>query len=234
MFATTRWTLVQAAGGGQSLAADEALEVLCSAYWYPLYAFVRRQGFSSEDAEDLTQGFFVMLLERRDLRGLEQEKGRFRAFLLAAMKHFLGHEREKRRSLKRGGKVDHLSLDWEEAESRFEVADRVQVPPDEMFDREWALALLTRALVSLREACAEAGKSERFEQLKVYLDSGKGEISYREASEATGMEETAVRVAVHRLRKEYRKHLREQIADTLNDPEMVEDELAVLMRAFEG
>ena len=232
-FATTRWTLVQTAGSGESVAADEALEVLCRAYWYPLYAFVRRQGFSSEDAEDLTQGFFAMILERRDLAKLDQSKGRFRSFLLTAMKHFLGNERARRRAIKRGGNALHFSLDWEEAESRFEVEDQAQVPPDEMFDREWALALLMRAIDSLRGEYVESGKVERFDQLKPFLDVGKGEVSYQKASEATGMEETAVRVAVHRMRKRYRVHLRRQIADTLDDPVMVEDELAVLMRAFE-
>lgn len=230
-FATTRWTMVRAAGQAGSPMVDAALEALCSAYWFPLYAFVRRHGFSKEDAEDLTQAFFAKLLARRDFAGLKQENGRFRAFLLAALKNFLSNERDRAGRLKRGGAITHLSLDWQSADTQFRIADVTQVSPDEAFDREWALALLERVIVRLREDWAAEGKVERFEQLKVFLTAGKGE-SYGGHAEELGMEEGALRVAVHRLRKRYRQLLRREVAETLSDPAMVEEELAALLGAF--
>lgn len=227
-FATTRWTVVRAAGE----AADEALEALCASYWFPLYAYVRRHGFAKEDAEDLTQAFFAKLLERRDFAGLKQENGRFRAFLLAAMKHFLANERDRAGRLKRGGNITHLSLDWQSADTRFQIADAGQVAPDAAYDREWAVALLEKVVVRLAEEFAAAGKSERFEAMKPFLTLGKGEIPYAEAAVAMSMDAGAARVAVHRLRKRYRELLRAEIAHTLADPAMVDEELAVLLGAF--
>lgn len=227
-FATTRWTVIRAAGES----AGEALEDLCSAYWYPLYAYVRRHGFSKEDAEDLTQAFFAKLLERRDMAGLTQENGRFRAFLLAALKHFLANERDRAGRLKRGGNITHLSLDWQSADTQFQITDGGQVPPDAAYDREWALALLERVVVRLGQEFAAEGKAERFEHMKPFLTLGKGEIPYASAAAVLSMDEGAVRVAVHRLRKRYRELLKEEIAHTLSDPAMVEEELAVLLGAF--
>jgi RNA polymerase sigma factor (sigma-70 family) len=227
-FATTRWTMVRAAGAS----AADALETLCSAYWFPLYAYVRRHGFSKEDAEDLTQAFFAKLLERQDFAGLKRENGRFRAFLLAALKNFLANERDRAGRLKRGGNITHFSLDWQSADTQFQIAHGGQIPPDAAYDREWAVALLERVIARLREECVAEGKSERFEQLKPYLTAGKGEIPYADAAAALSMDEGAVRVAVHRLRKRYRELLRNEVADTLSDPAMVEEELAVLLGAF--
>jgi RNA polymerase sigma-70 factor (ECF subfamily) len=228
LFATTRWTMVRAAGAS----ADDALESLCKAYWFPLYAFVRRHGFSKEDAEDLTQAFFAKLLERRDFAGLKQENGRFRAFLLAALKNFLSNERDRAGRLKRGGNITHLSLDWQSADTQFQIADGSQIPPDAAYDREWAEALLERVISKLRDEAVAEGKAERFEQLKSYLTMGKGEIPYASAASALAMDEGAVRVAVHRLRKRYRELLRREVADTLADPAMVDEELAALLGAF--
>jgi DNA-directed RNA polymerase specialized sigma24 family protein len=227
-FATTRWTVVRAAGES----AGEALEDLCSAYWFPLYAYVRRHGFSKEDAEDLTQAFFAKLLERRDIAGLKRENGRFRAFLLASMKHFLANERDRAGRLKRGGHITHFPLDWENADQRFQLTDPGQVPPDAAYDREWAVALLARVVVRLGEEAAAEGKAERFERMKPYLTMGKGEIPYASAAAALSMDEGAVRVAVHRLRKRYRELLKEEIAHTLSDPGMVDEELSALLGAF--
>lgn len=226
-FATTRWTMVRAAGAS----ADDALETLCTAYWFPLYTYVRRHGFSKEDAEDLTQAFFAKLLERQDFAGLKQENGRFRAFLLASLKNFLSNERDRTGRLKRGGNITHLSLDWQSADTQFQIADGVQVLPDAAYDREWAVALLERVLSKLRDESMAVGKEERFEQLKSYLTVGKGEIPYASAADLA-MDEGAVRVTVHRLRKRYRELLRREVADTLADPAMVEEELAVLLGAF--
>jgi len=227
-FATTRWTVVRAAGAS----ADEALETLCSAYWFPIYAYVRRHGFPKEDAEDLTQAFFAKLLERRDFAGLKQENGRFRAFLLAALKHFLANERDRAGRLKRGGNITHLSLDWQSADTHFQIAGGAQVPPDVAYDREWALALLERVVLRLGEEFAADGKAKRFDRMKPFLTMGKGEIPYATAAEDLSMDEGALRVAVHRLRKRYRELLREEIAHSLSDPAIVEEELAVLLGAF--
>lgn len=227
-FATTRWTMVRDAGAS----ADDALESLCGAYWFPIYAYVRRHGLSKEDAEDLTQAFFAKLLERRDFAGLKQENGRFRAFLLAALKHFLANERDRAGRLKRGGNITHLSLDWQSADAQFQLADVEQVPPDAAYDREWAVALLERVVVRLGEEFAAEGKPRRFEQMKPFLTMGKGEIPYAKAAEDLAMDEGAVRVAVHRLRRRYRELLREEIAHTLSDPAMVEEEMRVLLGAF--
>ena len=228
-FATTRWTLIRAAGAS----ADDALETLCAAYWFPLYAYVRRHGFSKEDAEDLTQTFFAKLLERQDFVRLKQENGRFRAFLLAALKNFLSNERDRAGCQKRGGNITHFSLDWQSADSQFQVADGGQIPPDAAYDREWAVALLERVISKLRAESVAEGKAERFEQLKSYLTVGKGEIPYATAAATLALDEGAVRVAVHRLRKRYRELLKNEVADTLSDPAMVDEELAVLLGAFE-
>src|SRR6478672_3564158 len=173
-FATTRWTMVRAAGAS----AADALESLCAAYWFPLYAYVRRHGFSKEDAEDLTQAFFAKLLERRDFAGMKQENGRFRAFLLAALKNFLANERDRVGRMKRGGAITHLSLDWQSADTQFQVADGANFSPDQSFDREWAVVLLEQVIVRLRDEWTTDGKAERFEQLKIFLTTGKGEIRY--------------------------------------------------------
>lgn len=231
-FATTRWTLVLAAGDRSMPQAERALEELCRAYWYPLYAYMRRRGYSREDAEDLAQAFFARLLAKNGFAGLRAERGKFRAFLLQALKHFLANEWDRARRQKRGGHLTHLSLDWQEAEAQFQIADPNQLPPDRAYDREWATALLERVIVLLRAEWAAGGAAERFDHLKAYLTLDRERIPYAEAATALGMEAGAVRVAVHRLRKRYRELLRSEVAQTLEDPAMVEDELATLLEAF--
>lgn len=232
VFHTTRWTMVLAAGRPGGRVADEAFAELCGAYWFPLYAYVRRCGHGKEDAEDLTQSFFAGLLLRRDFDVLDAGNGRFRAYLLAAMKHFLANERDRRNRLKRGGGTVHFPLDWQNADSRFQIADLSALTPDAAFDREWALELLGRVIPRLREEFVAEGKGERFESLKVFLTLGKGEISYAEPAAELEMSDSALRVAVHRLRKRYRELLREEVAQTLSDASMVAEELAVLLGAF--
>jgi RNA polymerase sigma-70 factor (ECF subfamily) len=229
LFATTRWTLVMAAGGAE---AAGALEELCTAYWFPVYAYVRRRGFTREDAEDLTQGFFASLLGRGDIAGLRRENGKFRAFLLAAVKHFLANERDKLGRQKRGGGAPHLSLDWQEADARFRLADESSLSPDAAYDREWATALLERVLVALESEAVAAGEGERFGHLRSYLSFDRAQIPYATAAAALGLDEGAVRVAVHRLRGRYRKRLRQEIARTLAAADQVDEELRVLMNAF--
>jgi len=232
VFATTHWTVVLAAGRRSTPQSDLALEELCRAYWFPLYAYVRRRGHTKEDAEDWTQAFFARFLEKNYLEGLNAERGRFRAFLLASLKHFLANEWDKSQRQKRGGGEATLSLDWETADTQFQITATSELTPDKAFDREWALTLLAKVIERLRTECAADGKTRLFEQLKVFLAAGKGESAQSEVAKALGMEEGAVRVAVHRLRKRYRQLLRDEIANTLSEPTMVDEELRALFGAF--
>lgn len=234
IFATTHWTVVLAAGRRHTPQSDLALEELCRTYWFPLYAYVRRRVRSKHDAEDLTQAFFARLLERNDFAELDREQGRFRAFLLASLKHFLVNEWKRGARQKRGGGTPPLSMDWATADSQFQMAASHEPSPDVAFDREWAMALLARVVARLQEEFEREGRAELFEKLKVFLTLGKGALSHRQAAEALGMEEGAVRVAVHRLRKRYRHLLRDEIANTLADPVMVHEEMKSLFGAFAG
>lgn len=232
IFATTHWTVVLAVGRQRSPQAARALEELCRTYWFPLYAYIRRHGHTKEDAEDLTQAFFARLLEKNSFASLDSEKGKFRAFLLASLKHFLANEWDKVQAQKRGGGNANLSLDWQTADTKFQVADVNEPSPDKAFDREWALALLARVIERLQAECVADGKAKLFEQLKTFLMAGQAEAAQRDVANSLGMEEGAVRVAVHRLRKRYRQLLRDEIANTLADTTMVDEEMRALFGAF--
>lgn len=234
IFVTTRWTVVLSAGRKSSPQSDRALDELCQTYWYPLYAYVRRQGRTKEDAEDLVQAFFEKFLAKNYLERLSAARGKFRAFLLASVKHFLANEWDKSQRQKRGGGVTHLSLDWQQADERFHLDPPDPSSPDKAFDREWALALLERVIAQLSAECVTDGKGPLFEQVKGLLMMEASVIPYAQASEALGLEEGAVRVAVHRLRKRYRALLRDEIAQTLDNPAQVADELRSLQAALAG
>ena len=221
-----------AAGKRSTPQSDGALEELCRTYWFPLYAYVRRRGHTKEDAEDSVQAFFARFLAKNYLEGLSAERGRFRAFLLASLKHFLINEWKKAQRLKRGGGEAPLSLDWETADTKFQVASTAGPTPDKAFDREWALALLAKVIEHLQKECETDGKAKLFEQLKVFLTAGKGESAQAEVAKVLGLEEGAVRVAIHRLRKRYRQLLRDEIANTLSDAAMVDEEMRALFGAF--
>jgi RNA polymerase sigma-70 factor (ECF subfamily) len=232
IFATTHWTVVLAAGRRSTPQSARALEELCRAYWFPLYAYVRRRGHSKEDAEDLTQAFFARFLEQNYLEGLSAERGRFRAFLLAALKHFLANEWDRSQRQKRGGQIPHLSLDWQTADTQFQIADPAEPSPDQAFDREWAVALLGKVIERLSAECEADGRGRQFVELKVFLTAGKGAVSHADAAQALGLSAGAARVAVHRLRKRYRQLLRDEIAQTLADPAQVDEEMQALFGAF--
>ena len=232
VFATTHWTVVLAAGRKSTPQADVALEELCRTYWYPLYGYVRRHGHSREDAEDLTQAFFARFLEKNYLEGLRAEKGKFRAFLLASLKHFLANEWDKSQRQKRGGGATLLSLDWQDADTRYQIDPADTLSPDKLFDRAWAVTLLERVIVRLRDECAADGRSALFDRLKPFLMVGRSDIPHAQAAAELGMAEGAVRVAVHRLRRRYRQLLREEIAQTLSDPVQVDEEMRALFSAF--
>ncbi|MBI5396270.1 MAG: sigma-70 family RNA polymerase sigma factor [Verrucomicrobia bacterium] len=231
-FVTTRWTTVLAAGRQSSPLADVALEELCRVYWYPLYAYVRRHGQSKEDAEDLTQAFFERFLQKNYLEGLSSERGRFRAFLLASLKHFLANEWDRAGRQKRGAHATHLSLDWRDADTRYQFDLRDDLSPDKLYDRAWAVALLEHVVGRLHDECIVDGKAEVFAQLKPLLMADKSTISYPQAAAALGISEEAARVAVHRLRRRYRELLREEIAQTLADAAQVDEEMRALFAAF--
>jgi RNA polymerase sigma-70 factor (ECF subfamily) len=232
IFATTHWTVVLAAGNRSSPQSNGALEELCRTYWFPLYAYVRRRGHTKEDAEDLTQAFFARFLARNYLAGLSAERGRFRAFLLASLKHFLINDWKKSQRQKRGGGEAPLSLDWQTADTKFQVAATNEPSPDKAFDREWALALLAKVIERLQQECEADGRAKLFDHLKIFLTAGKSETAQSETAKTLGMEGGAVRVAVHRLRKRYRELLHAEIAQTLADAGDVEEEMRALFGAF--
>jgi RNA polymerase sigma-70 factor (ECF subfamily) len=232
IFATTHWTVVLAAGKRHTPQSDGALEELCRTYWFPLYAYVRRRGHTKEDAEDSVQAFFARFLAKNYLAGLSAERGRFRAFLLASLKHFLINDWKKSQRKKRGGGETPLSLDWQTADTQFQVAATNEPSPDKAFDREWALVLLAKVIERLRKECEADGKAKLFEQLKIFLTAGKDGTAQAEVAKTLGMEEGAVRVAIHRLRKRYRQLLRDEIAQTLADAADVDEEMRALFGAF--
>ena len=232
IFATTHWTVVLAAGQRSTPQSALALEELCRAYWFPLYVYVRRRGHSKEDAEDLTQAFFARLLEKNDFANVNSERGRFRAFLLASLKHFLANEWDKSQRQKRGGCNAHLSLDWQTADTKFQVAVTSEPGSEQAFDREWAVTLLAKVIGRLQQEAETNGHGKQFIRLKNFLTTDQGESSYHEAANHLDMEETAVRVAVHRLRKRYRQLLRDEIFQTLSNPADLEEEMSALFKAF--
>jgi len=231
-FTATHWTTLLAAGDEGSPQADAALEKLCRAYWYPLYAHIRRGGASAPDAEDLTQSFFASLLRPRSLRWVAREKGGFRAFLLAALDHFLADEWDKARSLKRGGGQVLVSLDEQDAEGRYQAEPAAAASAEQLFDRGWALAVLDAAMTRLRQE--QAGKARHFEVLQKFLSEMPPGDAYEAAGAALNLAPGAVRVAVHRLRQRYRELVRAEIACTVSSFSEVEDELRFLLQAIRG
>jgi RNA polymerase sigma-70 factor (ECF subfamily) len=230
-FATTRWSLVLAAGHETNARSSEALASLCEMYWYAVYAFIRRQGYRPEDGADLTQAFFLRVLEKNYFQDADPARGRFRAFLCAAIRHFLSNERDRARTLKRGGTEPPISLDVETAEGRYKLEPRDDLTPEKLFDRHWALMLLERVLARLREDHVSAGKTELFDHLKGFLTGDSATVPYADVAKALGMTEGAVKVAVHRLRRRFRDTLVQEIAETVSDPADIDAEIAYLLNA---
>jgi RNA polymerase sigma factor (sigma-70 family) len=234
-FAPTHWSVVLAAAGrADSTHARDALEKLCRNYWLPIYVFVRRQGRSLHDAQDLTQEFFARLLEKNYLAGAQREKGRFRSFLLASVKHFLANEWDKATAQKRGGGKIPIPIDTALGESSFGLEPADAVTADKIYERRWALALLEQVLRRLREEYTHDGKEKQFEQLKPTLTEASCSVPYAEIALRLGTSEGAVKVAVHRLRQRYRELLRAEIADTVASPGEVDDEIRNLFAALAG
>jgi RNA polymerase sigma factor (sigma-70 family) len=229
-FGETRWSLVLAAQGGDE--AQPALAELCGIYWYPLYAFVRRSGYSREESEDLTQEFFARLLSKNWLHSVDRSKGRFRAFLLAAMKHFLANEWRRAQAEKRGGGMQLVSLNVEQAEERYHCEPGDVLTPDLLFERRWALTIIENVFSMLRSEMEEAGKLQLFETLKDLLSPDAQHLSYAEAGARLGLSEDAVKMTVYRLRKRYRDLLRAHIAATVSTSAEIDGEIRDLFRVF--
>jgi RNA polymerase sigma-70 factor (ECF subfamily) len=223
--------VVASAGRGDSAEARAALATLSESYWFPLYAFVRREGYSPDDAQDLIQAFFVRLLEKNYLAVADPERGRFRSFLLAALKHFLANQRKRGRAQKRGGGRAAISLDFPAAENRYRLEPADKLTPERLYEKRWALALLDRVLKRLRDELAAAGKPGRFDRLKQLLTGEPEADSYRQIAGELAMSEGAVKVAVHRLRRRYRELLEDEIAQTVAGPGELEEELRHLLSA---
>jgi RNA polymerase sigma factor (sigma-70 family) len=232
VFATTHWSVVLKAGLADTTHAREALANLCQTYWYPLYAYVRRRGYSAHDAQDLTQAFFLCLLQRQSLAGADPNRGRFRSFMLGAMNHFLADEWAKMQTQKRGQGRAVLSLDLAAAEQRFDLEPADNATPDKAFDRQWATALLDVVLNRLENEYRRENNAELFNALKQALAGKRESQPYTQLATQLGMNEGAVRVAVHRLRKRYRELLQAEIAHTVSSPEEVKEELNHLFRVM--
>jgi RNA polymerase sigma-70 factor (ECF subfamily) len=233
-FHTTHWSLIAAAGREGGERAQVALAELCQAYWYPLYAFLRRHGHSADDAADLTQAFFAALLEKGYLEDADPDRGRFRSFMLTAISRFASKERDRAAAQKRGGAATTLSLDFHEGEQRYQREPADNWTPERIFERRWALTLLDRTLARLRQDHADAGKLATFEAFKGFLTADSSPGPLRQVAQQLGMTEGAAKVAVHRLRQKYRELLRAEIAQTVAGEEDVEDELGVLLSALRG
>jgi RNA polymerase sigma factor (sigma-70 family) len=235
-FRTTRWSAILIAAESQMPGSQEALSALCRDYWYPLYAFARRRGHPSHDAQDLTQGFFLSILKRHALKQVDPARGRFRSFLLSSFQNFLADESDRARALKRGGDREFLFLDAEEAESRYELEQADELTPEKIFDARWAMALLARATKRLQEECAVAGESARFEILHPFVgvEFGKSPPTYEEVAGALGVSIGTAKTAIHRFRKQYIVHLRQEVSRTVSNPTEIDEEIRALCEALAG
>jgi DNA-directed RNA polymerase specialized sigma24 family protein len=228
VFVTTHWSVVLSARDNASPQSAQALENLCGAYWYPLYAYARWLGNNPHDAEDLTQEFFARLLQKNYLGAVEQERGHFRTFLLVVFKRFLSEQWRRGQAQKRGGREAAVPFDTELAECLYQNEPSAKLPADKLYEQRWALTLLEKTMGRLRAEFQAAGKTGEFDRLKDFLTAGKAEVS------PSGMTDGALRVAVHRLRKRFRHILREEIAHTVARAEDVDEELRHLLDALSG
>jgi len=234
LFATTHWSVVLAAGQEASPQSAEALEKLCGAYWYPLYVYARRRGNGPEDAQDLTQQFFARFLEKGSFSLADPARGRFRTFLLKSLQHFLADDWRRAHQAKRGGGKVELPSDSDTAEGRYAVELVETMTPERAFEERWAMTLLEHVLSRMREDYDRAGKARLFEVLQDFLWGTDGSASYAQVAESLAMTEGAIRVAVHRLREQYRERLRAEVAHTVSNPNEVDDELRYLVQAISG
>ncbi len=225
---STRWSVVLAAADEDSRIAQNALSALCEVYWYPVYSYIRRRVRTVDEAQDLTQGFFTRLLEKNYVADAQPERGRFRAFLLTAVKHFMRKEWQKAKAQKRGGDRLHFSLDFGAGEHRYALEPTDERTPEMLFDQQWAVTLVNNVLGQLRRELVAAGKEPQFDVLKAHLSGRAREATYGEAAQSLGISDGAVRVAAHRMRKRYRELLRAEIGQTVATPGEIEEEIRSL------
>ena len=228
-FQTTSWSLVLAARTGKSDRSRAARASLCEAYWGPLYAFLRHQGYGADESLDLTQSYFLLFLEKDYLGEVKPELGKFRTFLLASLKHFLANERDKARTLKRGADQAPVSLDAERAEQQYRAGIADGLTPEQVYEKRWALGVLEQALMRLRQEFEASDRLRQFEALRTTLTGEEPRRPYRELAGELDITEPAVKVAVHRLRRRFGQLLKEEIAHTVADPEDVDDELRYML-----
>jgi len=233
-FRTTHWSVVVAAQDSNTPQSAEALAKLCRVYWYPLYAYVRRQGRSPEDAQDLTQGFFARFLEKEYFKRADRTRGRFRTFLLSSLKNFLSNESRRATRPKRGGGQLLIPLDAEDAEGRYAQEPADESSPDKLYEKRWAATLLVQAMERVREEFCATGRQRVFDELKVFVWGDRNAVSQIEVAKRLGMSEGAVNLAVHRLRRRYRERLREEIAHTVDNPAEIDEELRHLKAVLSG
>jgi DNA-directed RNA polymerase specialized sigma24 family protein len=231
-FRTTRWSVVLSAGRDSSPDSQRALESLCSSYWEPLYAYVRRRVPDVSEAQDLTQAFFVELLEKNYVGSATPQRGRFRAFLLTAFKHFLSRQWEKARAQKRGGGRAKLPLDFSTADSKYSFEPSGGLTAERLYERTWSITLLAQVMERLREEFVQAGKSDQFDELKEFLIGDHSGRTYANAAEQLQTTEAAAKMAVSRMRKRYRELLREEIAHTVDREDEIEDEIRSLFESL--
>ena len=231
-FDTTHWSVITLAGDARSPQSAAALEKLCRTYWPPLYAFIRRQGHTEEDAQDLTQEFFARLLERNEFESVDPRKGKFRTFLLAALTHFLSNQRDRDRAAKRGGGQKIISLDEIKSEQLRHLEPASDLSPDKLFDARWAMTVLEQALTELRCELSANGKSAHFDELKGFLTADPGNRDYSVAATRLGATPQSVAVTVYRLRQRYRELVRAEVAHTVCSPLEVDEEMRHLLEAL--
>jgi len=229
-FATTQWTLVLAAGRRGSAEAEVALAQLCSLYWYPIFAFVRRRGHSVEDAQDLTQSFFARLIEKEDFAAADRDRGRFRTFLLTACQHFLLNEHDRTQALKRGGGRAAIPIDLAAADERYQRSLVHAETPEQLYHRQWCLTLLASVLDTVRGEYLAAANEELFERLRGFLTMDDQAGTHADAAADLNMTPAAVKVAVHRLRRRYRDALMRRVAETVDSDEAIDDEMRFLLK----
>jgi RNA polymerase sigma-70 factor (ECF subfamily) len=228
-FHTTSWTMIVAASGDATADSQQALASLCQTYWRPVYAFIRKRGYDRDQAEDLTQSFFAQLLDKHYLRDADRERGRFRSFLLTAVKHFLANQWDRSHALKRGGGAIAISIDAVEAERWYVPAATDAATPERLFERRWALSVLEHVMARLRAEFVATGREEQFERLMVFLNRDSDRTRYEAVATQLGVSSGALRMAVHRLRRRYRELLRSEIAQTVSSPDQTDEEIRFLM-----
>lgn len=234
LFATTHWSVVLGAQQTHAPAAAEALETLCRTYWYPLYAYVRRRGYSADDSQDLVQGFFLRFLDKDYLADVNRAKGKFRSFLLASMKHYLANESDRVSAVKRGGRVSFLFLDDDLVEDRYRQEPATAMSPELVYERRWAIILLQRAMTMLETEYETSGRGRLFARLKDFLVERPADGAYEEAAAELHLSVSAVTSQMHRMRRRYRELVRLQVAHTVANPSEIDDEMRHLLGVFSG